>query len=52
MGLVDYICRNPYPPAKFISNYHEEFKEAILSNIQFYDKQLPNEKIISSYSVK
>ena len=33
MGLVDYISRNPYPPAKSVSKYDEEFLVATLSSI-------------------
>ena len=33
MGLVDYISRNPYQPAKSISKYDEEFLVATLSGI-------------------
>ena len=35
MGLVDYISRNPYQPAKSISKYDEEFLVATLSLIHF-----------------
>ena len=34
MGLVDYISRNPYQPAKIISNYDEDLLVATLSRIQ------------------
>ena len=33
MGLVDYISRNPYQPAKSVSKYDEEFLVATLSSI-------------------
>ena len=33
MGLVDYISRNPYQPAKSVSKYDEEFLGATLSSI-------------------
>ena len=43
MGLVDYISRNPYQPAKSVSKYNEEFLVAILSSIHT-DAQLLQQK--------
>ena len=48
MGLVDYISRNPYQPAKGISKYDEEFLVATLSSIQADAKLLQHEKHISA----
>ena len=43
MGLVDYISRNPYQPAKSVSKYDEEFLVATLSSIHS-DAQLLQRK--------
>ena len=43
MGLVDYISRNPYQPAKSVSKYDEEFLFATLSSIHS-DAQLLQQK--------
>ena len=43
MGLVDYISRNPYQPAKSVSKYDEEFLVATLSSIHT-DAQLLQQK--------
>ena len=43
MGLVDYISRNPYQPAKSVSKYDEEFLVATLSSIHT-DSQLLQQK--------
>ena len=43
MGLVDYISRNPYKPAKSVSKYDEEFLVATLSSIHS-DAQLLQQK--------
>ena len=43
MGLVDYISRNPYQPAKSVSKYDEEFLVASLSSIHS-DAQLLQRK--------
>ena len=43
MGLVDYISRNPYQPAKSVSKYDEEFLVATLSSIHA-DAQLLQQK--------
>ena len=43
MGLVDYISRNPYQPAKSVSKYDEEFLVATLSSIHS-DAQLLQQK--------
>ena len=43
MGLVDYISRNPYQPAKSVSKYDEEFVVATLSSIHT-DAQLLQQK--------
>ena len=43
MGLVDYISRNPYQPAKRVSKYDEEFLVATLSSIHS-DAQLLQQK--------
>ena len=45
MGLVDYITRKPYQPAKRISKYDEEFLFATLSRIHTDAKLLHQEKI-------
>ena len=42
-GLVDYISRNPYQPAKSVSKYDEEFLVATLSSINS-DAQLLQQK--------
>ena len=44
MGLVDYISRNPYQPAKSISKYDEEFLVATLSRRQADAKIFPQEQ--------
>ena len=43
MGLVDYISRNPYQPAKSVSKYDEEFLVETLSSIHS-DAQLLQRK--------
>ena len=43
MGLVDYISRNSYQPAKSVSKYDEEFLVATLSSIHS-DAQLLQQK--------
>ena len=43
MGLVDYISRNPYQPAKSVSKNDVEFLVATLSSIHS-DAQLPQQK--------
>ena len=43
MGLVDYISRNPYQPAKIVSKYDEVFLVATLSSIHA-DAQLLQQK--------
>ena len=43
MGLVDYISRNPYQPAKSVSKFDEEFLVATLSSIHS-DAQLLQRK--------
>ena len=48
MGLVDYISRNPYQPAKSISIYDEEFLVATLSRIHFDAKLLQQKQNIST----
>ena len=48
MGLVDYISRNPYQPAKSISKNDEEFLVAKLSRIHFDAKLLPQKNNIST----
>ena len=45
MGLVDYISRNPYQPAKSISKYDEEFLVATLSRVHTDAKLLHQGKI-------
>ena len=52
MGLVDYISRNPYQPAKSISNYGEENLVATLSRIQTDAKLLQQEKHISAAKLR
>ena len=47
MGIVDYISRNPYQPAKSIPTYDDEFIVATLSRIQTDAKLLQKEKHIS-----
>ena len=44
IGLVCYISRNPYQPAKSISNYGEENLVATLSRIQTDAKLLQQKK--------
>ena len=48
MGIVDYISRNPYQPARSISKYDKEFSVATLSLIQADAKLLRQEKNISA----
>ena len=48
MGLVDYISRNPYQPAKGISKYDEEFLVATLSSIHSDAKLLQQKHNISA----
>ena len=48
MGLVDYISRNQYQPAKSFSKYDEEFLVASLSRIQADAKLIQQEKNISA----
>ena len=48
MGLVDYISRNPYQPAKSISKYDEEFLVATLTRIHFDAKLLQQKHNISA----
>ena len=48
MGLIDYISRNPYQPAKSISKYDDEFLVATLSRIQADAKLFQQEKHISA----
>ena len=43
MGLVDYMSRNPYQPAKNISNFDEEFLVKTLSRIQAHATLLQQE---------
>ena len=47
IGLVDYISRNPYQPAKTNSKYDEEFLVATLSPMHTDAKLLQQEKQIS-----
>ena len=51
MGLVDYIYRNPYQPAKSISKYDEEFLVAKLSRIHTDAKLLQQNKNISAITL-
>ena len=51
MGLVVYIFRNPYQPAKSISKYDEEFLVATLSRLQTDAKLLQQEKHISAVTL-
>ena len=51
MGLVDYISRNPYQPAKIISKYDEEFLVATLSRIQTDAKLLQQDKHVSAVTL-
>ena len=48
MGLVDYISRNPYQPAKRISKYDEEYLVATLSRIHTDAKLLQQKHNISA----
>ena len=48
MGLVDYISRNPYQPAKSISKYDDEFLIATLSSIHNNAKLLQQKHNISA----
>ena len=48
MGLVDYISRKPYKPAKSISKYDEEFLVATLSRIHTDAKLLQKNHNISA----
>ena len=50
-GLVDYISRRPYQPAKRISKYDEEFLFATLSRIHTDAKLLHQEKTISAVTL-
>ena len=51
MGLVDYISRNPYQPAKRISKYDEEFLAATLSSIHSDAKLLQQKHNISAHTL-
>ena len=51
MGLVDYISRNPYQPAKSISKYEEEFLVATLSSIHSDAKLLQQKPNISAHKL-
>ena len=48
-GLVDYISRNPYQPAKSISKHDEEFLVATLSSIHSDAKLLQQKHNISAH---
>ena len=48
MGLVDYISRKPYQPAKSISKYDEYFLVVTLSRIHTDAQLLQQEKHISA----
>ena len=51
MGLVDYISRNPYQPAKRISKYDLEFLVAALSRIHTDAKLLQQKHNISAITL-
>ena len=51
MGLVDYMSRNPYQPAKSISKYDEEFLVAKLSSIHSNAKLLQQKHNISAHTL-
>ena len=51
MGLVDYISRNPYQPAKSVSKYDEEFLVATLSTIQSDAQLLQRKHNLSAHSL-
>ena len=51
MGLVDYISRNPYQPAKSVSKYDEEFLVATLSSIQSDAQLLQRKDNLSAHSL-
>ena len=51
MGLVDYISRNPYQPAKIISKYDEEFLVATLSSKNSDAKLLQQKHNISAHKL-
>ena len=51
IGLVDYISRNPYQPAKSISKYNEEFLVATLSSIHSDAKLLQQKHNISAHKL-
>ena len=51
MGLIDYISRNPYQPAKSISKYDEEFLVATLSSIHSNAKLLQQKHYISAQKI-
>ena len=51
MGLVDYISRNPYQPAKSVSKYDEEFLVATLSSIQSDAQLLQQKHNLSAHSL-
>ena len=51
MGVVDYISRNPYQPAKSISKYDEEFSVATLSSIHSDAKLLQQKHNISAQTL-
>ena len=52
MGFVDYICRNPYQPAKRISQYDEKFLVTTLSRIHTDAKLLQQKHNISAVTLK
>ena len=51
MGLVDYISRNSYQPAKIISIYDEEFLVATLPRIHTDAKLLQQKHNISAITL-
>ena len=51
MGLVDYISRNPYQPAKSFSKYDEEFLVATLSSIHSDDQLLQQKHNLLAHSL-
>ena len=51
MGLVDYISRNPYQPAKSVSKYDEEFLVATLPSIHSDDQLLQRKHNLLAHSL-
>ena len=51
MGLVEYISRNPYQPAKSIFTYDETFLDATLSRIHTDVKLLQQKYNISAITL-